>query len=96
LVALAGSAGSDDVVTVYVFTLITLVNTKGDNMTDKVELIKQLPGYLAHEHDGQRWFVEFMPPPWLDSEGAVINDDFFDVDYPRLNDYRIKLIEQRK
>ena len=65
-------------------------------MTDTAELIKPLPGYLSHEHDGERWFVEFAPPPWLDGEGAVINDNFFDKDYKRLMSFRPKLIEQRK
>lgn len=63
---------------------------------NKVELIKQLPGYLSHEHDGQRWFIDFSPPPWLDGEGIVINDDFFDVDYNRWKSQRTELIEQRK
>jgi len=65
-------------------------------MTDKEVLVRQLPVYLTHEFDGQRWFVEFWPPPWLDREGAVFSEEFFDIDYPSFKDYRIKLIEQRK
>jgi len=62
----------------------------------KEELIKQLPIYKSHEFDGVRWFIEFVPPPWLDGEGAVINDEFFEKDYNNLMRVRKLLVEARQ
>lgn len=65
-------------------------------MSDKEILVRQLPGYLTHEFDGQRWFVEFGPPPgvFIERDGDIINDSFFDEDYSRVKRQRELLAAQ--
>jgi hypothetical protein len=65
-------------------------------MSTKVDMIKALPGYKSHEYDRGRWHIEFVPPSWLDGDGAVINDCFFDDDIAKLRRDRELITEHRR
>jgi len=64
-------------------------------MSDKVAIIRSLPGYENHKYSAGCWIIHFVPAPWMDIDGAIIDDTHFDRDIERERNFREKLIQQR-